>query len=97
MSIEETKRSLPIYAYKDELVQAIRDHQVIIIEGETGSGKTTQIPQYLHDAGFTKDNKKIGCTQPRRVAAMSVSARVAQEMCVKLGNEVCTCTQLSSL
>lgn len=62
--------------------------QVLIIEGETGSGKTTQIPQYLHEAGFTKDGKKIGCTQPRRVAAMSVSARVAVEMGVKLGNEV---------
>jgi hypothetical protein len=62
--------------------------QVLIIEGETGSGKTTQIPQYLYESGFTRDGKKIGCTQPRRVAAMSVSARVAQEMGVKLGNEV---------
>jgi len=62
--------------------------QILIIEGETGSGKTTQIPQYLYEAGFTRDGKKIGCTQPRRVAAMSVSARVAQEMGVKLGNEV---------
>jgi pre-mRNA-splicing factor ATP-dependent RNA helicase DHX16 len=88
MTIEETKKSLPIYAYRDDLIQAIRDHQVIIIEGETGSGKTTQIPQYLHEAGFTDDNKKIGCTQPRRVAAMSVAARVSQEMNVKLGNEV---------
>lgn len=60
----------------------------MIIEGETGSGKTTQIPQYLHEAGYTKDKKKIGCTQPRRVAAMSVAARVAEEMSVKLGNEV---------
>lgn len=62
--------------------------QILIIEGETGSGKTTQIPQYLYEAGYTQDGKKIGCTQPRRVAAMSVSARVAQEMGVKLGNEV---------
>ena len=61
---------------------------MLIIEGETGSGKTTQIPQYLHEAGFTRDGKKIGCTQPRRVAAMSVAARVAEEMGVKLGNEV---------
>ena len=51
------------------------------------AGKTTQIPQYLHEAGYSKAGK-IGCTQPRRVAAMSVSARVAQEMGVKLGNEV---------
>jgi pre-mRNA-splicing factor ATP-dependent RNA helicase DHX16 len=51
-------------------------------------GKTTQIPQYLHQAGLTKGGQKIGCRQPRRVAAMSVSARVAEEICVKLGNEV---------
>lgn len=50
-------------------------------------GKTTQLPQYLHEAGYSKLGK-IGCTQPRRVAAMSVAARVAHEMGVKLGNEV---------
>ncbi|CRK93483.1 CLUMA_CG007019, isoform A [Clunio marinus] len=88
MNIEETKKSLPVYPFRDDLIAAIREHQVLIIEGETGSGKTTQIPQYLYEAGFTKDGKKIGCTQPRRVAAMSVSARVAEEMGVKLGNEV---------
>ncbi|KAL0273729.1 UNVERIFIED_CONTAM: hypothetical protein PYX00_006340 [Menopon gallinae] len=86
--IEETRRSLPIYFFKDDLIAAIKKYQVLIIEGETGSGKTTQIPQYLKDAGFTKDGKIIGCTQPRRVAAMSVAARVATEMGVKLGNEV---------
>ena len=57
----------------------------MIIEGETGSGKTTQVPQYLYEAGFCEGGKKIGCTQPRRVAAMSVAARVAEEMSVKLG------------
>ncbi|XP_055921348.1 pre-mRNA-splicing factor ATP-dependent RNA helicase DHX16 [Eupeodes corollae] len=88
MDLQETRRSLPVYPFKDDLIAAIREHQILIIEGETGSGKTTQIPQYLIDAGFTKDKKKIGCTQPRRVAAMSVAARVAQEMDVKLGNEV---------
>ena len=90
-SMQETRRSLPIFAYRESLLDAIRDHQVIIIEGETGSGKTTQIPQYLYEGGYTKINgekKKIGCTQPRRVAAMSVAARVAQEMGVKLGTEV---------
>ncbi len=50
-------------------------------------GKTTQLPQYLHEAGYSKAGR-IGCTQPRRVAAMSVAARVAHEMGVKLGNEV---------
>nr|WJH19578.1 Pre-mRNA-splicing factor ATP-dependent RNA helicase DHX16 [Euglena gracilis] len=84
----EVRRSLPVYGYRKDLVQAIHDHQVVIVVAETGSGKTTQITQYLHDAGYTKGGKKIGCTQPRRVAAMSVAARVAHEMNVKLGKEV---------
>ena len=86
--IDETRKSLPIYQFRDEIIQAVHDHQVLIIVGETGSGKTTQLPQYLHEAGFTKGGMKIGCTQPRRVAAMSVAARVAEEMGVKVGNEV---------
>jgi len=65
----------------------VTDNQILIVIGETGSGKTTQITQYLAEAGFTSRGK-IGCTQPRRVAAMSVAARVAEEMSVKLGNEV---------
>lgn len=87
-SIEDTRKSLPIYAFRDDLLKAIGEYQVLIIVGETGSGKTTQIPQYLHEAGYTKDGMKVGCTQPRRVAAMSVAARVAEEMGVKVGNEV---------
>ncbi|OAT12922.1 adenosinetriphosphatase [Blastomyces gilchristii SLH14081] len=87
-SIEETRKSLPIYRFREEILQAVADHQIIIIVGETGSGKTTQIPQYLHEAGYTNGGMKIGCTQPRRVAAMSVAARVAEEMGVKVGNEV---------
>ncbi|GAB4845413.1 Pre-mRNA-splicing factor ATP-dependent RNA helicase DEAH1 [Ancistrocladus abbreviatus] len=85
--LQEERKTLPIYPYRDELLKAVNDHQVLIIVGETGSGKTTQIPQYLHEAGYTKCGK-VGCTQPRRVAAMSVSARVSQEMGVKLGHEV---------
>lgn len=87
-SIDETRKSLPIYAYRDELLAAIHQYQVLIIVGETGSGKTTQIPQYLHEKGYTAGGMKVGCTQPRRVAAMSVASRVAEEMGVKLGNEV---------
>ncbi|KAJ3669811.1 hypothetical protein LUZ60_010135 [Juncus effusus] len=85
--LKEERKTLPIYPYRDELLQAVNDHQVIIIVGETGSGKTTQIPQYLHEAGYTKKGM-VACTQPRRVAAMSVAARVAQEIGVKLGHEV---------
>eukprot|EP01062_Namystynia_karyoxenos_P052610 TRINITY_DN421_c3_g1_i1.p1 TRINITY_DN421_c3_g1~~TRINITY_DN421_c3_g1_i1.p1 ORF type:complete len:832 (+),score=395.26 TRINITY_DN421_c3_g1_i1:386-2881(+) len=88
MAIQEVRKRLPIYHFKSELVQAVRENQVVIMVGETGSGKTTQLAQYLHEAGFCRGGKRIGCTQPRRVAAMSVAARVAQEMNVKLGNEV---------
>ncbi|KAJ9677525.1 hypothetical protein PVL29_022492 [Vitis rotundifolia] len=85
--LKEDRKMLPIYPYRDELLKAVDEHQILVIVGETGSGKTTQIPQYLHEAGYTKRGK-VGCTQPRRVAAMSVAARVSQEMGVKLGHEV---------
>ncbi|KAK9476674.1 P-loop containing nucleoside triphosphate hydrolase protein [Lipomyces japonicus] len=87
-TMAQSRASLPIYKYRTDLLDAFENFQVLIIVGETGSGKTTQLPQYLHEAGYTKDNKKVGCTQPRRVAAMSVAQRVAEEMGVKLGNEV---------
>ncbi|GAB1520578.1 hypothetical protein RhiTH_003657 [Rhizoctonia solani] len=87
-SIEQTRKSLPIYAYREQLLEAIETHQVLIVVAETGSGKTTQLPQYLHEAGYTKGGLKVGCTQPRRVAAMSVAARVAEEMGTKVGYEV---------
>uniref|UniRef100_A0A8C7Y724 RNA helicase n=1 Tax=Oryzias sinensis TaxID=183150 RepID=A0A8C7Y724_9TELE len=87
-SMQEVRRSLPIFPYREDLLAAINEHQVLVIEGETGSGKTTQIPQYLMEEGYTNGGMKIGCTQPRRVAAMSVAARVAEEIGVKLGNEV---------
>ncbi|VDO62355.1 unnamed protein product, partial [Onchocerca flexuosa] len=88
LTLAETRKSLPVYAYRDEFIQAVHDHQVLIIEGETGSGKTTQLPQYLYESGFCANKMKVGCTQPRRVAAMSVATRVAEEMGVKLGIEV---------
>ena len=87
-SIQEVRKSLPVYHYRESLLEALEEHQILIIVGETGSGKTTQIPQYLYEAGYTKDGKKIGCTQPRRVAAMSVAARVAEEVGCKLGHDV---------
>ena len=81
------RKKLPVYPYREEFLAAVKDHQVLILVGETGSGKTTQIPQFLHEIGYSELGK-IGCTQPRRVAAMSVAARVATEMNVKLGHEV---------
>ena len=69
------------------LFQAVHDNQILIVIGETGSGKTTQITQYLAEAGYTSRGK-IGCTQPRRVAAMSVAKRVSEEFGCCLGQEV---------
>jgi len=87
LSILEQRQSLPIYKLKDELIKAVNDNQILIVVGETGSGKTTQMTQYIAEAGFTMRGK-IGCTQPRRVAAMSVAKRVAEEFGCRLGQEV---------
>jgi len=86
-TLDEQRRCLPVYSVRAELLTVIRDNQVVIIVGETGSGKTTQLTQYLHESGIT-DAGKVGCTQPRRVAAMSVAARVSQERGTELGGEV---------
>uniref|UniRef100_A0A5F8GDQ9 ATP-dependent RNA helicase DHX8 n=1 Tax=Monodelphis domestica TaxID=13616 RepID=A0A5F8GDQ9_MONDO len=87
LSIIEQRESLPIFKLKEQLVQAVHDNQILIVIGETGSGKTTQITQYLAEAGYTSRGK-IGCTQPRRVAAMSVAKRVSEEFGCCLGQEV---------
>ncbi|KAM3934162.1 putative ATP-dependent RNA helicase DHX40 isoform 2-T2 [Leptodactylus fuscus] len=78
---------LPIHKCKDKLLQAARDHSFFIVTGDTGSGKTTQLPQYLYKAGFGKHGL-IGVTQPRRVATISVAQRVAEEMDCSLGSTV---------
>ncbi|KAA8496833.1 putative pre-mRNA-splicing factor ATP-dependent RNA helicase DHX16 [Porphyridium purpureum] len=77
--------SLPIAAYRSELMSLIEANPVVIVVGETGSGKSTQIPQFLLDSGRYK---RVAVTQPRRVAAMSLAARVALERGVRLGAEV---------
>lgn len=86
-SIMEQRQGLPIYKLRDALCKAVSDNQILIVIGETGSGKTTQITQYLAEIGYTTKGK-IGCTQPRRVAAMSVAKRVAEEFGCRLGQEV---------
>ncbi|PIL31326.1 hypothetical protein GSI_06024 [Ganoderma sinense ZZ0214-1] len=87
LSIQDQRKSLPIYKLRNPLLKAISEHQVLIVVGDTGSGKTTQMTQYLAEEGFA-DKGKIGCTQPRRVAAMSVAKRVAEEVGCRLGQEV---------
>ncbi|MDI6615991.1 MAG: hypothetical protein QME27_04695, partial [Syntrophaceae bacterium] len=76
--------SLPITEKKDEIVAAIRDNQVIVITGETGSGKTTQIPKMCLEAGRGVDGL-VGCTQPRRIAAITVAQRIAYELKEPMG------------
>lgn len=86
-TLKQQREYLPVFAVRSELLRIVRDNNIIIIVGETGSGKTTQLTQYLHEDGYTKFGM-IGCTQPRRVAAMSVAKRVSDEMNVELGEEV---------
>eukprot|EP00761_Pharyngomonas_kirbyi_P001515 gb/GECH01001519.1/.p1 GENE.gb/GECH01001519.1/~~gb/GECH01001519.1/.p1 ORF type:complete len:779 (+),score=163.76 gb/GECH01001519.1/:1-2337(+) len=86
-AIQKQRKELPMYNMRDELMKTIHNNTCTIIVGETGSGKTTQVPQYLYEQGFSRKGR-IGCTQPRRVAAVTVSERVSQEMGVPLGNTV---------
>ncbi|KAJ8754552.1 hypothetical protein K2173_005713 [Erythroxylum novogranatense] len=86
-SLAEQRQYLPIFSVRDELLQIIRENQVVVVVGETGSGKTTQLTQYLHEDGYTKMGM-VACTQPRRVAAMSVAKRVSEEMETELGDKV---------
>ncbi len=78
---------LPIHARREEIVRTVRENQVVVIAGETGSGKTTQIPKFLLECGLGQQGL-IGCTQPRRVAALSVAQRIAEELKVSFGKEV---------
>ncbi|KAL1955165.1 hypothetical protein VTO42DRAFT_8980 [Malbranchea cinnamomea] len=88
-SILKTRRDLPVHAQRDEFLQLYQKSQILVFVGETGSGKTTQIPQFvLYDDLPHFRGQMIACTQPRRVAAMSVAERVATELDVKLGEEV---------
>ncbi|KAL8239714.1 hypothetical protein R6Q59_016281 [Mikania micrantha] len=86
-SLAQQRQYLPVFSVRDELLQVVRENQVVVVVGETGSGKTTQLTQYLHEDGYTI-NGIVGCTQPRRVAAMSVAKRVSDEMETELGNLV---------
>src|SRR6187397_3317607 len=78
---------MSVIRYPEDLLAAIRDSQVVVVAGETGSGKTTQLPKICLAAGLA-ERGRIGCTQPRRVAALSVSKRVAEELGVTWGREV---------
>jgi hypothetical protein len=87
-TLKEQRRALPVYSVRQAFLDLLREHQIIVVVGETGSGKTTQLTQYLRAEGYGRSGM-IGCTQPRRVAAMSVAHRVAEEVGCECGQEVC--------
>lgn len=78
--VQKARLKLPILPEEHIIMEAIMYNPVVIICGETGSGKTTQVPQFLYEAGYTLQGKMIGVTEPRRVAAISMSKRVGYEL-----------------
>ena len=86
-TMKQQREFLPVYGSREDLMHVIRENNVVVVVGETGSGKTTQMTQYMHEEGYSTFGV-IGCTQPRRVAAMSVAKRVSEEMDVELGKQV---------
>eukprot|EP00501_MAST-03F_sp_TOSAG23-6_P001165 GSMAST32.ASY1.ANO1.1209.1 assembled CDS len=90
LPLSAQRRGLPISAHRESILYALEHYSVLIVVGETGCGKSTQIPQYLFEGGWSDGGRVIGCTQPRRLAAISVATRVAQEMSSALGKTYMT-------
>ncbi|KAK0210494.1 P-loop containing nucleoside triphosphate hydrolase protein [Desarmillaria ectypa] len=88
LSVQSQRERLPIFKHREKLLYCIEKYGVTIVVGQTGCGKTTQLPQYLLEAGWAAQGNVIACTQPRRVAATSVAGRVATEVGTVLGDEV---------
>ncbi|KZT03426.1 P-loop containing nucleoside triphosphate hydrolase protein [Laetiporus sulphureus 93-53] len=88
LSIDAARQRLPIFKHREKLLYCVEKHGVTIVVGQTGCGKTTQLPQYLYEAGWSTNGNLIVCTQPRRVAATSVAGRVSTEVGTILGDEV---------
>ncbi|XP_025259362.1 probable ATP-dependent RNA helicase DHX37 [Theropithecus gelada] len=78
--MQEERLKLPILSEEQVIMEAVAEHPIVIVCGETGSGKTTQVPQFLYEAGYSSEGSIIGVTEPRRVAAVAMSQRVAKEM-----------------
>ncbi|ELK04189.1 Putative ATP-dependent RNA helicase DHX35 [Pteropus alecto] len=91
LSIEQQRQKLPVFKLRNHILYLIENYQTVVIVGETGCGKSTQIPQYLAEAGWTAEGRVVGVTQPRRVAAVTVAGRVADERGAVLGHEVGYC------
>jgi ATP-dependent RNA helicase DDX35 len=91
LPMSQQRQRLPIYKYREQILYLVEKYRTVIITGETGSGKSTQIPQYLHEANWTSNGYIVAVTQPRRIAVTTVSSRVADERGVILGHEVGYC------
>ncbi|KAG7553604.1 hypothetical protein FFLO_02959 [Filobasidium floriforme] len=88
LSLASQRTRLPIYKHREKLLYCVEKYGCVIVVGQTGCGKSTQLPQYLKEANWASENHVIACTQPRRVAATTVAARVAEEVGSVLGDEV---------
>ena len=86
-TMKQQREFLPVFGSREDLMLTIRENNIVVVVGETGSGKTTQMTQYMHEEGYSTFGM-IGCTQPRRVAAMSVAKRVSEELGCELGGKV---------
>jgi HrpA-like RNA helicase len=84
VKIDAQRQLLPVHQFRQQIIDTVRNHRVTIIAADTGAGKSTQVPQYLMEAGF----QKIICTQPRRIACISLAKRVAYETASVYGSEV---------
>ena len=87
-SIQVQRQQLPIFKYRNQILYALETHRVLIVVGETGSGKSTQLPQYLLESGWTSSTKSICVTEPRRIAAINLAKRICDEKSFVLGEEV---------
>lgn len=88
LTLAQQRRRLPIFSNRRQLLYMVETYRTTVVIGHTGCGKTTQIPQYLHEAGWTAGGYVVCCTQPRRVAAITVAQRVAEEIGEPLGGVV---------
>ncbi|CBY31661.1 unnamed protein product [Oikopleura dioica] len=88
MSLMQQRQRLPIFQWRNHILWAVENFQTLVLVGETGCGKSTQIPQYLHEAGWTSRGYQVCVTQPRRVAAVTLATRVADEKGAMIGTSI---------
>lgn len=88
LSVQKQRELLPVFKYRTHILYLLERYQTVVVIGETGCGKSTQIPQYLLEAGWAAGGRCVAVTQPRRVAAVTVATRVAEERGSDVGREI---------